>query len=178
MSAPNFRTMADFPLFVTETPYCKVCPECGCTCADDADECDECGTDIKDIKAVYDEVADNDNCTNMVRATERLNRGLMFHKVTVESGYYVGLQFFVETRIDPNELDNDACLYEWDICRSEACRRYGVEKRRLAKALRKEAEGLGLTELACMGIFSNGEAVYVRVNAGKREKLIAAANAA
>ena len=68
--------------------------------------------------------------------------------------------------------------HEWDICRSEACRRYGVEKRRLAKALRKEAEGLGLTELACMGIFSNGEAVYVRVNAGKREKLIAAANAA
>lgn len=178
MSAPNFKTMADFPLFVTETPYCKVCPECGCTCAKEAEECDECGTSLKDIEAVYDEIEDNDLRTEMMLAKDRLNVGLQFHKVTVESGYYVGLQFYVDTRIDPNELDNDACRYEWDICRSEACRRYGVERRRLAKALRKEAEDLGLTELVCTGIFSNGEAVYARVNAGGREGLIAAANAA
>ena len=165
MSAPNFMTMKDFPLFVTETPYCKLCPECGCTCASDAKECDECGTNLEGIQAVYDEITDNDNCTEMVRAAEKLNKGLLFFKVTVESGRYVGIQFYVEEKNNPNELDNDDCRYEWDLCRSKAIRKYDAEKRRLNKALRKAANELALTELVCTAIFSNGEAIYERVNA-------------
>lgn len=164
MSTPNFKTMKDFPLFVMPTPYCKVCPECGFTCGEDEDKCPECEADISDVNAGYDELADADNVNNMQTVAERLNKELDFFKVTVESGYYSGLQFFVDSDKDsPEEMDNEDCQYYFGKCRSKAIRACNSEIRRINKWLVKQGEELGLTELICIGVFSNGEAVYSKV---------------
>ena len=57
MSAPNFKTMSDFPLIVAEPQYRKVCPECGLSHSDDAETCEECGTDLSSVEAEYDDLA-------------------------------------------------------------------------------------------------------------------------
>ena len=164
MSAPNFKTMKDFPLMVIATPYCKVCPECGCTCGTEEDVCSECGADISAVEAVYDEWTDGDNARNMEAAAEKVNEGLDFLKVTVESGYYSGMQFFVDTIKDsPEDLDNEDCQNQYGRCRSKAIRDYNAEVRKVNKWLSKQKEELGLTELICVGMFSNGEAVYSKV---------------
>ena len=165
MSTPNFKTMEDFPLFVTETPYCKICPECGCTCGSEAEKCDECGADLSSVSAEYDELTDEDNVFNMQTAADKVNEYLTFFKVTVESGYYCGLQFFVDTdKGSPEEMDNGDCQYYFGKCRSKAIRAYKAEIRYINKWLAQQGKELGLTELICAAIFSNGEAMYVRAN--------------
>lgn len=91
---------------------------------------------------------------------EDFNNTLTFHEITFESGYYDGVQLYVEEKENPHELDNEDCKYYYDMCRSQAIRKYDAEVRKINKWMEKVAPEYGWKELHCLGIFSNGEAVY------------------
>lgn len=166
MSAPNFKTMADFPLIVAESHYRKVCPVCRLCNCDDADTCKKCGADLTDVQAEYDDLAGEDDYENMSWYAKKANEDQDFYTVTVESGYYTGLQFYVTAKYDEDDverMDDDDCDYEFGKTKAEAL----ADLRAAAETVRKELEcakeELGLTELSCIGVFSNGEAVYRKV---------------
>lgn len=92
---------------------------------------------------------------------EEFNETLIFHELKLESGYYDGVQIYVEEKEEnPHELDNEDCRYYYDMCRSIAIRKYGAEIRKINKWMDKVATQYGWKELICLGVFSNGEAVY------------------
>lgn len=102
---------------------------------------------------------------------EGLNDSLTFHKITLESGYYSGLQFYVEENENPNELDNEDCRYYFDMFRSVAIRRYNSEINKISHLLRRLASEYDFEEVVCTARFSNGEAEYTRVNNNPRARL-------
>ena len=92
---------------------------------------------------------------------ENFNNTLTFHEVIFHSGYYDGIQLYVEENYYlPYELDNEDCHYYYNMCRSKAIRKYDSEVRKINKWMDKIATQYGWRELHCLGIFSNGEAVY------------------
>ena len=99
---------------------------------------------------------------------EVFSDGLTFHIVEVISGYYSGFQFFVKERyedqfdLDPESrycIDNDEAHYYFDTYRSVALRRAESEKRKIARWLNQLTQS-GFNRIACVGHFSNGEALY------------------
>lgn len=139
MSTPNFHTMENFDLFVKVYE-----PE------EDYDEF-EAQFFYEDIYEGFDGFKD---------LMENLNDSLFFHKITFESGYYDGVQLYVEELENPHELDNEDCRYYYDMCRSQAIRKYDAEIRKINKWMDKVATEYGWRKLHCLGIFSNGEAIY------------------
>ena len=99
-----------------------------------------------------------------------LNNELTFYKIIITEGYYVGLQTFVQgtewqTQTEYlEELSNEDCHYYFGMCRSKAIRKHKAEVNRINKKLlplfKKE---LGFDHIKCIGVFSNGEAIYERV---------------
>ena len=181
MSTANFKSMKDFPLIVAANEYCKVCPECGCTQASNAAKCDECGCDLSGVDSVYDEWTMNDIVRNMETKAKELNEYLTFYTVSVESGYYSGLQFYVDEKYsDVEEMDNDESNYEFGMCRSKMLRKYKSEGNLLRRALQKAKEELGLMELGVVYRFGNGEVMYTEIKPDmpKRAALKVAVNAA
>lgn len=166
MSAPNFKTMADFPLIVAEPHYRKVCPVCGLGNCDDADTCEECGEDLTDVQAEYDDLAGEDDYENMSWYAKKANEEQDFYAVTVESGYYTGLQFYVTSKYDEEDverMDDEDCDYEFGKTKAEALADLRAAADSVREWLAQAKEDLGLTELSCMGVFSNGEAIYRKV---------------
>lgn len=117
-----------------------------------------------------------------------MNDGLRFFRMTVESGYYTGVQFFVEmTDAAENAgfdedgatrwCDNEACRYYLDMYRSEAIRKFDAEQRKVNKLLKKLAEFYGFERYFCRGRFSNGEAIYVKADETPRAKILEAVSA-
>lgn len=175
MSAPNFRTMRDFPLFVIEDQYFKRCPCCDLWMDGETETC-ECGASLEDVEAEYDEFETSFNIKAIERYIEQNAPRLDFYKITVEGGYYTGAQLYVEEEHPqfPDVYDNDDCHYYFDCCRSRAIRNQKSEIRKVEKFMRQVAREFGLDEYYCGGIFSNGEAVYSKVpdkTSTKREKL-------
>lgn len=164
MSAPNFKTMMDFPLIVADYQYCKICPECGCGQDPENEKCECCDADLTEVEERVDEILCQETTNEMEKVAARLNEVQPFFKVTVESGYYCGVQFFVENKNDPVEdMENDDTNYYYGMCRSKAMRKEKAAGNLIRRELRKAKDELGLIELACLGIFSNGEAVYEKV---------------
>lgn len=139
MSTPNFHMMENFNLFVKVYE-----PE------EDYDEF-EAEFFYNDIFEGYDGFKD---------VMEDFSDNLIFHKITFKSGYYDGVQLYVEEAENPHELDNEDCRYYYDMCRSQAIRKYDAEVRKINKWMEKTAVEYGWRELHCLGIFSNGEAIY------------------
>jgi len=180
MSAANFKSMADFPLVVANDSYCKICPECGLTNDKNADVCD-CGCDITNVEAVYDEWTSMDIASEMGKVAQSLNERQDFYTVSVESGYYSGMQFYVEDKYcNIDEWDNEDAQGEFGICRSEMIRRYRVAGNLIRRGLEKAKNDLGLMELAVTARFSNGEVWYTEDKPDMliRARLKVAANAA
>ena len=155
MSAANFHTMAKFPLFVI------------------LNESFEYGLAEENGNETDETFFDNDECQDWCEEVEgrlsKLNTTLLFHKVELKSGYYDGVQFYV------NERYNDIRVWskvdyrnEFDMNRSTTLRKYDAEIKRITKALRQIADGHGMMELNCVGVFSSGEAVYERAKGGKK----------
>lgn len=94
------------------------------------------------------------------KVMEEFNDELTFHEITFKSGYYEGVQLFVEEKDNPHELDNEDCNYYYDMCRSKAIRKYDAELRKINRFMDKVATQYGWKELHCLGVFSNGEAIY------------------
>lgn len=92
---------------------------------------------------------------------EEFNSSLTFHELTMKSGYYDGVQLYVEEKEgSPHELDNEDCKYYYDMCRSKAIRKYDAEVRKINRWMDEIATMYGWKELHCLGVFSNGEAIY------------------
>lgn len=114
---------------------------------------DEFDTDLYDEWS--DEVRD---------ALEDLNGRATFWRVTLEPGYYVGAQLFIElVSDDPREVDNEDCRYEWDMPKWKAETQFEKETGWLEYKLEKLAEEMAFEPHRCVARFSNGEAVYERV---------------
>lgn len=106
-----------------------------------------------DIDWFWDDVQENFN--SLVKKDE-----LMFHKLVLKGGYYSGAQIYVETIENPNELDNEDCYYHFDVCKSKAIRLYNAEIKRINKKVLPTFEQIGFYKINCVGVFSNGEAIY------------------
>lgn len=91
---------------------------------------------------------------------EDFNSNLIFHELELVSGHYVGVQIYIEEKENPNKLNNDDCNYYFDMCRSKSIKKYESEINKINKWLDKVASKHGWRELHCLGVFSNGEAVY------------------
>lgn len=163
MATGNFKSMDKFPLIVAKDIYCKVCPDCGLTMDAEADKC-ECGCDLADVEAKYDYCLTSERARDMEKVADELNAAQKFYKVTVESGYYEHVQFYVdEIYWDVEHWDNDDAQNEFGICRSEMLRRYKVAENTVVRGLRKAAKEMGLDELGICARFSNGETWYSKV---------------
>lgn len=181
MSAPNFYTMDDFPLFVRDfTEDTKRCTCCRLI-QDPANEvCEDCGDELEDY-LYYDDFEAEHVCKAVEDDMDDINRDLLFHRLSLRSGYYTGVQFYVDVEhdLDAYEYDNEDCHYYFDCCRSEAIRKFHRESNKVNRMLKQLAKMHGFEQLVCTAIMSNGEAMYARVNAeNPRERLIAAATAA
>ena len=174
MSTANFKSMKDFPLIVAGDEYIKICPECRITNGKTAEKCEECGCDLSGVEPVYDEIGMMDISANMEGKAKELNEYLTFYTVSVESGYYSGLQFYVEEKYcNLEEMDNEESNYEFGMCRSKMLRKYKSEGNWLRRELQKAKADLGLMELAVSARFDNGETWYavVKPDMPKREAL-------
>ena len=81
---------------------------------------------------------------------------------------------FSEIHDDLPEMDNEDCRYYFDMYRSVAIRRYNSEVNKVCRSLRKLAKEYGFDELYLRARFSNGEALYGRVENTSRAKLMQA----
>jgi len=183
MSTPNFTTNKDFSLMILESDDYRryVCPDCGALLFSNdgshwyCDSCDYSTDDPGDLEYEIDDLAYDDDVEFIEADLRKFSDTLRFFGVTMVPGYYTDVQAKVyaktagigegywredtSTADDPHDLGNSDCRYNWDLCRSEAIRKYDAEKRKVQKFV----EGLrdyGMRKIVCVGIFSNGEAVY------------------
>lgn len=164
MSTANFQTMENFPLVVAETEYLKRCPECYCVNGVDDEKCCDCGASLEGVSSEVDDALPRDN---MEYEAEKINKELTFHKVEVCSGYFTGYQFYVEFANDnynrAENMDNSDAQYYYGMCRSKMLRKYKAEVNKICRWLDKMVHDYCYTKLACIGHFSNGEAVYQKI---------------
>ena len=187
MSCPNFETQENFKLFLWdfERPNDEYLNE-------NILEIDEGITSIEDItESMRDEYAESiyereyrdivDNFSETVHdILHTLKRELQFFEITLKDGYYCGLQFYVEETgnmryICVEDVDNEETRYYYDMCKSEFLRKYNSEINFInKKLLPKLAKFFSFEEYYCGGMFSNGEALYYKVENTNRAKLIRA----
>lgn len=159
MATANFWSMADFDLWAVsdeafESHFCK---DCGSWNKRDAECCSECGGELE---SRYDEWEAFDYSIELENACTAASDRLRFFKIEPKSGYYSGMQLYVEELHDPNEYDNSDTQYYFDMCRSKAIRAYEAEKRKVARELKRIGEEHGMQRLAVVARFSNGEVWY------------------
>ena len=104
------------------------------------------------------------------RLADKLNKELMFYQIEIRDGYYDGLQTIIQGTdwhdgfYNIEDMSNYDCHYYFDMCRSKAIRKHNTEVNKINKKLlplfKKE---LGFEHIRCIGVFSNGEAIYERV---------------
>ena len=166
MGTCNFWSMENFDLWAVGSDrfYNKLCPECNCGgMAGDVCEC--CGADIAEVETEFDDIAEECFYEDILRDLEEANSGLLFHEITIKSGYYEGLQLYVETRHYVEEYDNGDTQYYFDLCRSAARRKYAAEQRKINKILARIGRDYGMDKLAIYARFSNGETWYTKAGA-------------
>ena len=151
MGTCNFVTQSDFDLYIYD---------------EDLDDTLDEDTAINDydfsMACVYEESK---------RLAKELSKELMFHDIEIKSGYYTGIQTIIQPTDwydgynNVEDISNDDCHYYFDMCRSKAIRKYKAEVKRInKKLLPKFKTELGFDHIKCVGVFSNGEAIYERVN--------------
>lgn len=189
MGCPNFETQDLFPLYVLDHAdyYYKRCDECGEEfSADEYDECPYCGEWLGDER--FDEYLWEDDFDSIRTDLKKENNHLNFFEIQIVNGYWADAQLIVNlTRSadycgfdidgDTDCVCNDCTKLYYNCCRSECIRRFNVEINKVRKIMKKIKEEHFMIELGCCGIFSNGEAIYNRVDSGEREKMLAAAKA-
>lgn len=161
MSTANFYTMKNFPLFARDFDVeAKRCPECGGLHYNEEDTCMYCGSEYLEEGVFYDEIDAEVTCHEIEDRLDALNDDLIFHSVSIRSGYYCGVQFYVEEKDDPNDYDNTDCHYHFGFCRSVSIRKYKAEINKINRELKKLADEFFFEKYLCIGRFSNGEAIY------------------
>lgn len=177
MSCPNFETQSLFPLYVLEQDnyYYKHCDEC---CEDfgedEADVCPYCGNELGEAR--FDDYLWEDDFYSIRSDLEKANYELKFFEIKVVSGHWADAQLIVTLTKDADycgfDIDGDAenvdnynTHWYFDCCRSECIRKFNAEINKVRKIMDKVADEHFMTKLKCIGVFSNGEAVYRRVDA-------------
>lgn len=175
MGTCNFHSMENFDLWAVSNArfYSKFCPACNCGGLD-GDTCEICGADLSVISAEYDEIIAEEFCNDLETRCQEENKNLKFFEISVKSGYYDGLQLFVDLTQDANNagftergpeyLENDDAHYYFDMCRSKCVRAYESEMRRVNKILAKIGAAYGLDKLGIFARFSNGETWYTKIS--------------
>lgn len=172
MATANFWSMGNFPLWARDFyEEVKICPECHLMQEKENNKCDECGHDLSDIEVedYYDEWEAQDTCATIQKELENINNDLIFHKIELRSGYYSGVQFYCETKDfdeDKNgelDLDNEDAHYYYDMCRSQARRKYKTEINKINKLLKKLGKEYGFDAYGVSARFSNGETWYTKI---------------
>lgn len=160
MGTCNYISQNNFDLYITEyevdEEYIK-----------EYEEENECEFDIEfDSELFYE-----DTYREAERLANKLNEELMFYQIEIRSGYYDGLQTIIQPTDwydgynNVEDISNDDCNYYFDMCRSKAIRKYKAEVNKInRRILPKFKKQLGFEHIRCVGVFSNGEAVYERVN--------------
>ena len=143
MSTPNFWTMKDFDLYAMHD---------GAFLETAEDDGEYSGEPFFNQWA-YDRWSES-------LGLDALNEGLRFHSVRLMGGYYAHTQLYVDAKHDPRGMDNYETNYYFDMCRSKAIRAFEAEVRRIRRWMDKHCPAAGMQKLVCVGIFSNGEAVY------------------
>lgn len=197
MSTPNFTTQKQFPLYVWDLELNR--DDIINSLLENDEELtkdDITESMISDeFYFTYDieaqEIVNSFNTilNNILKAD---NRQLNFLNVVLKDGYYTGLQMFVEADNGSNysdnaiddivfydnleNYDNSDIRYYFDMCKSKFKRALKSEINYINKKLMpKLALYFGFEEYYCMGIFSNGEAIYRKVEKkNNRAKLIQA----
>lgn len=151
MSTPNFVSQKNHPLYVFDESKFAYYDEDGAF-----EYFDDCAAQwfYRDIQDVLD----------------GLNDGLDYHKVIIRSGYYCDAQLYVEDTTDwydIRDIDDDDAMYQYGRTAEEVIADYDSETAAINAWLKENAPALGADEYVCVGIFSNGEAVYER---GAREE--------
>lgn len=151
MGTCNFVTQSDFDLYIYD---------------EDLDDTLDEDTAINgydfSMACVYEE---------SIRLAKELSKDLMFYNIEIRCGYYTGIQTQLvatdwQAQVECFEqLDNEDCHYYFDMCRSKALRKHKAEVNKINKKLLPLFEKeLGFDHIRCIGVFSNGEAIYERVN--------------
>lgn len=167
MSTPNFKTQRDFDLYVTDTflqyPY-------------ELDENDDFVLDCNGNPIInYDtnpffDYSYFEECKNYT--DNNLNSKLAFFTISFENGYYSGIQTFIEPKY-PNDFNAlDFLEYPQYYDNSQLFKDFGynthILKRKIlaeiklinTKLLPQLKQHYFFDKIKCVGIFSNGEAIY------------------
>ena len=175
MGTCNFWTMQNFDLWAVSNEHFsfKFCPDCGFSAGDDEDQCSECSADLSDVDPVFDEWAAQSFYDELQTVLDAENKNLLFHSISLRSGYYDGLQLFVELSSDadnagftdagPEYVDNYSARYYFDMYRSQAIRRFESEQRKVNKILARIGRAYGMDKLGIYARFSNGETWYTKI---------------
>lgn len=167
MSTPNFETQTEFDLYVTDNfvvyPY-------------ELDENDDFVLDNNgdpiinyDVEPFFD-YSYFEECKNFTN--NNLNSKLKFFTISFADGYYSGIQTFITPKKpnDFNALDFLEYPHYYDnsqLFREFGCNTYILKRKILAeiklinnKLLPQLKENYFFDKIKCVGIFSNGEAIY------------------
>ena len=167
MATPNFKTQQYFDLYATNNfvVYQYKLDE------NDDFVLDENGEPIidYDLEAYFD-YSYFDECKNYT--DNNLNSKLRFFTISFEDGYYSGIQTFIEPK-QPNDFDAlDFLLYPQYYDTKELFAQFGYNTYILKRKILKEINFINKTllpqlkkyyffdKICCVGIFSNGEAIY------------------
>ena len=185
MSTPNFRTQRDFDLYcfdgsATEEQIQEYRNEVLEDCQNIEDS--RCYVSDEDI---YRRLTDDnymftveDFKYNLKEVLKELGKDLNFYEIELKDGYYDGLQFYVKLADNDiysmygnnlqgiiDDIDNEDTRYYFDMCKSEFKRKITQEVNFInKKVMPLLARYTGFEHYNCVGIFSNGEAIYEKVS--------------
>jgi len=175
MGAPNFKRMLyDMPMIVGVCRMPSYEESKAEYEAETGEEYDETAYEL-DCQFLFD-----DEYEQAEALVSEIQDTLTFHDITIESGRYFGFQFFVEEKysaqfdLDKESeycIDNEDARYYFDMCRSRVLRAADAEKRKIEKWL-AGLDRRGFERIVCLGVFSNGEAIYEQYT--ERTAMIAA----
>ena len=171
MSTCNFRTMDDFDLWVIDDEA-LIKNYLG----DDFIEERKKEFDCEDFQ--YDPVDDVWMAWEMLLGDlesefDDLKSKLEWYKIELKSGYYEGAQFYISTDylgIDevadwlpskPLVWDDDECELQFGLTKEETIKMIENEKKLINEFL-ENSKDYGFFKIGCVGVFSNGEAIYER----------------
>lgn len=175
----NFWSMDNFPIWAKMYEEdSKLCPDCYTWQDADNDICEFCDCDLSDVIAetYLDEYVYNNELKEIDDKIDEFNDTLIFHKVEIKSGYYQGVQFYVDCKYRVNrnnelydfETDEDVQLeYDFDSkynTIAEMQKGYEDEIHKINSWLERIGKNFGFEKYGVVARFSNGETMYTKLD--------------
>lgn len=92
---------------------------------------------------------------------DTLNDELRWYHVELKSGYYEGVQIYVDTEwCNIGTWSEEDCQDEFELTKKETMCMILEEQKKINAWLAEVATMYGFRKLDCLGVFSNGEAIY------------------